>query len=313
VRNCAQSRSKGRLFPSCERSFQPQDSVVQETELAREPRQPVDKNQAANEKQERAAEEFDGVEMLSEALVKTEKLADAECGEKEGNGEAGRIDGKKKDAACDGVTGSGKGEDAGEDRANAGSPTESEGKAEKKAAPEAGLLPGIAEMNVAIEPASEGRAEEADDGKREKVNLSEAGEERPAVEESDDPKRREKRAKDDADARFEASQSADEMQAEEKDQGAGDGSEERAVLEKKVADRAGGSAEGNKDDGETENKGERGSEEASARRLALAQLLHADAGEHGDVTGNKRKHAGREKRNQAGDEGCCERDVAHIV
>ena len=35
--------------------------------------------------------------------------------------------------------------------------------------------------------------------------------------------------------------------------------------------------------------------------LALAELFHADSGKHGDVAGNERKNAGREKRDQPGE------------
>src|SRR5579859_6040690 len=101
------------------------------------------------------------------------------------------------------------------------------------------------------------------------------------------------------------------MQAEEKNQGTGDRSEEGAIPLEKCADGAGGGPEGDEDHGETGDEGERRGEKSGAGLLALAELLDSDAGEHGDVAGNEREHAGREKGNQASQESSEEGDVGH--
>src|SRR5579859_1247567 len=101
------------------------------------------------------------------------------------------------------------------------------------------------------------------------------------------------------------------MQAEEKNQGTGDRSEEGAIPLEKCADGAGGGPEGDEDHGETGDEGERRGEKSGAGLLALAELLDSDAGEHGDVAGNEREHAGREKRNQASQESSEEGDIGH--
>ncbi len=85
------------------------------------------------------------------------------------------------------------------------------------------------------------------------------------------------------------------MQAEKQNQRTSNGREQRAVLPKKSADGARRSAKRNEHDGKTNYKGERGSEKPAARLLALAQLLHTDAGEHRDIARYERKYAGREK------------------
>ncbi len=71
------------------------------------------------------------------------------------------------------------------------------------------------------------------------------------------------------------------------------------------ADGAGRGAERNKYDGKTGDEGEGGSEQAGAGNLTLAKLLHANAGEHGNVAGNKRQNARRKKRNEPGEKSCC--------
>ena len=106
------------------------------------------------------------MKILSKVFVEDHELADAQCGEKERNRKAGGIDGEEQDAARDGVAASGKNEHGAEDRADARRPAESEGEAEEEAAPDAGLRGLGAEVDVAIEPARERRAEESNDGER---------------------------------------------------------------------------------------------------------------------------------------------------
>src|SRR6266478_2611105 len=157
--------------------LKPQNDAVEKAKLSGHPRQAVGEDQAADKKKQSAAEEFDGVEMLSEALVEAQELANAQSGEQERHGQARGVNSKEENAAGDGVTGGGEGEDGGEDWSDAGSPAERKGKAEEKTAPDAGLRAAGAEANVAIEPAGHGRAKEADKGKREKVDEAETSDE----------------------------------------------------------------------------------------------------------------------------------------
>jgi len=292
----------GVLFRSRQSSFQPQDQAVKKAELSREPRQLIEKDQTAYEEKQRPTKEFDGVEMFSEALVETQKLANAESGEQKRHGEPGGIDSEEQHAAGDGVAGSGEGQDGCEDRADARRPAESECEAEKEAAPSAGLRAGAAEMHVAVEPAGERGTEKADDREREKMYRAEAGEKCVVAEQSGETEKDENSTENEARAKVEFYQGSEKMKAEENNQRAGDGREERAILSKESADSASGSAERNKDERKTRDEGKRGSKKAAARWLALAQLLHADAGEHGNVAGDQRKNARREERNESGEE-----------
>src|SRR6266403_636096 len=83
-------------------------------------------------------------------------------------------------------------------------------------------------------------------------------------------------------------------------EGGGPG-EEGTVLAQEGPDGAGGRAERYKDNGKAGNERESGSEQTGAGNLALAELLHANAGQHGDVAGNERQHTGRKKRNEPGE------------
>src|SRR4029077_19230263 len=114
--------------------------------------------------------------MLSKALIEAQEAADAEGGEEKRHGEPRGVDGQEENAAGNGLAGGGQGEHGGEDRADAGSPSEGESETEKEAAPHAGLRAGGAQADVAIEPAGHGRAEETDQREREKMNVAETGE-----------------------------------------------------------------------------------------------------------------------------------------
>jgi hypothetical protein len=215
-------------------------------------------------------------------------------------------------AVSDGVAASGKKEHGAEDRADTRSPTESECEPEEKATPDAGLRGFGAEVDVAIEPAREGRTEETNYGEREKMRSAESGEERGMAEERRYTQGDEDHAKDHADAEIELDERADEVEAEEENQGSGDGSEESAVLEKEGTDSAGRGAKRYEHDGKTGNEGERGREKAGTWHVALAELLHADAGEHGDVAGHERQDTRRKEGNQPGEKGSSERNVGHV-
>src|ERR1700687_3150707 len=135
------------------------------------------------------------------------------------------------------------------------------------------------------------------------MNVSETKNERAAAEERDDAKKHEHAAENEAGANGELDENTEKVQAEENNQRAGDGGQQGTILAKKRSDGAGRGAKGNEDDGEAGNESERGSEESGAGLLALAKLLHADAGKHGGIARNERKNAGREERDQAGQEG----------
>ena len=93
------------------------------------------------------------------------------------------------------------------------------------------------------------------------------------------------------------------MEAEEQDQRPGDGRKQILVLLQETAHGAGGCPEADKNDREADNEGKCGSEDSAFGLLALAELLDADPGKHGDVAGNEREDAGREKREQPCDKG----------
>ena len=86
-------------------------------------------------------------------------------------------------------------------------------------------------------------------------------------------------------------QQSGEVQAEEDDQCAGDGGERCTIAQEEGTHGAGGGAEGNEDDGKSGDECEGGGEQAGAGSFAFFQLLDADAGEHGDITGHQRKDA----------------------
>jgi len=103
------------------------------------------------------------------------------------------------------------------------------------------------------------------------------------------------------------------VKAKEQNESARDGSERVAVLLEKFAHRAGGSSQRDEHDGKAKHEGQRRSEQAGAAGIFFAKLLDADAGEHGDVARDERKHAGREKRDQPGEKGGCEGDVGGSI
>src|SRR5580704_14143359 len=89
------------------------------------------------------------------------------------------------------------------------------------------------------------------------------------------------------------------MQPKEHNNRAGKRREEAAVSHQKLPNRAGRSAEGDEHDGKADYEGQRGSEQAATGRFSLAQLLHSDAGEHGDIAGHQRQDTRGKKRNQS--------------
>src|SRR5438552_12685222 len=108
-----------------------------------------------------------------------------------------------------------------------------------------------------------------------------------------------------ASSQIQFDQHTDEVESEEKNESPGHRGEKRAVPKKERADGAGGCAKRNKNNREAGDKRESRSKQAGAGNLALAELLHADPGEHGDVPGNKRQNTGREKRDKPGEKSSC--------
>jgi len=137
------------------------------------------------------------------------------------------------------------------------------------------------------------------------MSSAESGEERSVADERNYAKSDQEYTKDDANAKIQFDEGADEVKAEEENQGSGDGSEESAVLEKEGADSAGRRSEGNEHHRKAGDKGERRGEKAGGWYVPFAELLHADAGEHGDVARHQRQNARREEGNQPREEGPC--------
>src|SRR2546428_9179719 len=127
------------------------------------------------------------MEISAEALIEAQKPADAERGEEKRDRKAGGIHGEQEHAARDGVARRSEREHRCKNRSDARRPTESEGKTEKKAAPDAGLRSALAQMDVAIQPTGHRRTEETNQREREKVNRAESGEERSAKPKRGDP------------------------------------------------------------------------------------------------------------------------------
>src|SRR6267143_291315 len=82
-------------------------------------------------------------------------------------------------------------------------------------------------------------------------------------------------------------------------------SEKNAILAEEGTDGAGRGSEGNEHHRKAGDKSEGGREKAGGWHVALAELLHADAGEHGDVAGHQRQNARREEGNQPREDGPC--------
>ena len=166
-------------------------------------------------------------------------------------------------------------------------------------------------MDVAIEPAGQLRAEEANDGEREKVTGAKPGEEWAVMNERGDAEGYEDAAENYSNAKIDSREGADEMEAEKDDQGTGYGREESTILAKETANGTGGCTEADKNGGETQNEGKSGSKKPRFRLLALAELLHTDAGEHGDVAGNKWQNARRKERDEPSEENSRQRKIVH--
>jgi hypothetical protein len=75
---------------------------------------------------------------------------------------------------------------------------------------------------------------------------------------------------------------------------------------KKFTDGACGGSQGDENDGEAADECESGGQELRTGGFAVAKLVHADAGEHGDVTGDEGKHARGEKGDEPSEKGSSE-------
>src|SRR5215472_1338095 len=176
------------LSASRHRAFQPQYNSVQKTQFTREPGQLVDVYQASYEQQQGTAEQLHGVEILSKILVKRHELADSKSRKQKRNCQPGRINGKKKDPAGNGLAIGGKNKNGAQDGADARSPTEREGEPQKEAAPDPGLAGLGAQVDVAIEPARHRRTKKTNQREREKVYGTESGNERSLAQQRDNSK-----------------------------------------------------------------------------------------------------------------------------
>src|SRR5208337_3992754 len=106
--------------------------------------------------------------MPAEILVETHELAEKKRGQQKGHGESRRINGQEQHAARDRVAGSGEHEHGGKDRTDAGRPAKGKSEAKKEATQDAGLRIGVVKAHVLIQPASQMRPKETNDGEREK-------------------------------------------------------------------------------------------------------------------------------------------------
>src|SRR5208283_2613888 len=198
------------------------------------------------------------MKILAEILVKTQELAEEERGQQEGHGESRGIDGQKKHAARDGVAGRGEYEHRGKNRADAGRPAKGKGESEKEAAEDAGLRIGAANAHVLIQPASQKRPKEANDGEREEMHGPKAKEERSAAKKCGHAQAHQNRSNHDAGAHVHFDEAAQKVEAEEQDQRSGDRREQILVLLQETAHGAGGSPEPDKHHGEAGDERERG-------------------------------------------------------
>src|SRR5208337_5216721 len=186
------------------------------------------------------------MKILAEILVKTNELAEEERGQQEGHGESRGIDGQKEHAARDGVAGRGEYEHRGKNRADAGRPAKGKGESEKEAAEDAGLRIGAANAHVLIQPASQKRPKEANDGEREEMHGPKAKEERSAAKKCGHAQGHQNHAENDPGAHVHFDQAAQKMKTKEQDQRPGYGRKQMLVLKQETADSAGGSPEPDK-------------------------------------------------------------------
>src|SRR5713226_3653592 len=228
-----------------ERLFQPQHHAIQKAQLSRKPGQAIRKHQSPDKQEQRAARYFDGVKVLSEALVKTKEAAQPQCRQDKRDGQSGGINGEKKNSAGDRVAGGGNGQNGGENRPDAGSPAKSKSKAHQEPAPGAGLAAEIPEMNVAVQPAGQHRAQKKNHRDSQNLNRSEtsAGESRPRKQQPGS--RRKNRSHNQPGANRNLREEADQVQPEQYDQRSRNWRQQVAVAHQKLAYRAGRCAKGN--------------------------------------------------------------------
>src|ERR1700722_2482210 len=101
------------------------------------------------------------------------------------------------------------------------------------------------------------------------------------------------------------------MQAKHQDQRSSHGREGGPVAQQERADGAGGGSESDEDHRKADDEGQRGPDQAAAGGLAFFELFDADAGQHGNIAGNQREYAGREKRDQPRNKSSKDRDAFH--
>ena len=102
------------------------------------------------------------MKILPKILVKNHELADSQSCQQKRDGQARGIHRKQENAARDRIAGCGERKNRSKNRPDAGSPTESERKTQQEAAPESRLRDAAAKVYIAIQPARQGRTEEAD-------------------------------------------------------------------------------------------------------------------------------------------------------
>ena len=144
-------------------AFQPQRDAVQETQFSHQPGQLVGEDQAAHKQQQDSAAQFDRVQITAKLLIKLQELNDAERRKQKRDCKSGGIKGQQQNTSPDRCAIRGQCQYRCQDWSNAGRPAKCKRKAQEESAENAGLLAGIAQVDVAIQPTGQCGTEKSDD------------------------------------------------------------------------------------------------------------------------------------------------------
>src|SRR5580658_5012112 len=111
-----------------------QRKLIEKRQLAGQPREAVQKHEAADGQQQHTAKNFHSVQVAAKFLVKAQEAADAERGDQERNRETGGIHSQKKNSLPHRVARRGHRQNAGENWTDARRPTEGEGETHQESA-----------------------------------------------------------------------------------------------------------------------------------------------------------------------------------
>src|SRR5438477_1766866 len=248
--------------------------------------------------------------MFSEALIELEKLSDTDGRQQKRNRQSGGVSRQQQHAAENCRARGGQRENCRENRPDARRPTECKRESEQESAPNSRLLGCTAQMHVAIQPASQSRAKKSNHRQREKVHRAEMKEKRIAPDQRNNSEYHQQRAENNSDLERQLDEHAQQMQAEQNNQRTGDRRERCTIFAQERTDGAGRCAKRNEYGRKSEHKRKRRCKKSAARLLPLPKLLHANSGQHRNVSGHERQHARRKKRNQSREKRGCERNVS---